>query len=212
MGMKTRLGIGCLGVIALVAMLFFLPGKTTTERSGPYEFRFVTRSFAGHTGTSRDVYYMNGRKRTLVAKNIGKDFRDPNVASRMLYEFCFSDDKQGCGVFLFEARSGGSRRVSTRYPIHVIWLESPWSPDGRAAAFVEQYAGSVVNFTTATTTEIAEPLALEAPRRYVSSAVWGGDGTLSVSVATRTDSNPPHVEATRETYTVNPGTGAIHRQ
>lgn len=208
MGVKKRVGIGCLGMVALGALFLLLPEKSTTERSGPYEFRFVTRSFAGHTGTSRSIYYMNGRKRTLVAKNVGKDFRDPNDASRLLYEYCFSEDEKGCGVFLFEAHAGGSRRVSTRYPIHEIWLESPWSPDGRAAAFIEQFTGTVVNLATGSTIEIAEPLALAPPGRYVSSAAWAADGTLAIEVGTR-PANQPAVDATRETYVADPSAGTI---
>jgi hypothetical protein len=184
------------------------PVSRSVEAAPPYEMRFSTYDAFGHRATRRDVYFGRGRRATLVAEHVGDYYPYGEDASRLLYERCHDGPGPTCGAFLFEGRTGRSRRVSDRYPLRHWGLETPWSPDGRSAAFLEQFGGTVVDLETGESVELGEPLRLKGPERQLTGASWTEDGSLLVRMVEYAD-GPPYVRGRVSTYRVDPRTGGI---
>jgi hypothetical protein len=90
-------------------------------------------------------------------------------------------------------------------------LDSPWSPDGRRAAFLAQFSGTVVDLESGSSTDLADVLRLGMrPRREIlGRARWTETGELMVQVVESPDEPPPVRSWITHTYAIDAATGRV---
>jgi len=187
------------------------PVSRKTERVGQYEIRSATYDGFGHPTTHSDLYAGKGERAILVAEGVGAYFVGPGDSSRVIYEWCQPQRGPTCGAYIFEASTLRPRQLNRSHPLQHWGLRTPWSPDGRSVAFLEQGGGTVLNLGTGAVMDVASELRLDGSLRSIERAEWTRDGTLLVRVQSRLVSLGPNRTSTTA-YLLDPRTGDVQLQ
>ncbi|MFL5579417.1 MAG: hypothetical protein ACJ8AO_03515 [Gemmatimonadaceae bacterium] len=182
------------------------PVSRATERVGQYEIRSETYDGFGHPTVHKDLYAGKGERAILVAERVGSYFVGPGDSSRVIYEWCGEPPGAPCGAFLFEASTLRPRQLTRIHPLQHFGLQTPWSPDGRSAAFLEQRGGVVLNLKTGAVIDVASELRLDGRLRVIDRAEWTSKGALTVRVRSHLVSLGPG-RTTTTVYLLDPETG-----